>query len=462
MSPRLAGLPRASPREAGLDPVPLDQLRAALRRETHELQCLSGAAHIVLHRGRCVLACCDGVADRRSRRQWSVDTICKLHGCTKPLVSVAFLTLVDEGKVKLSDPISRFLKFSDRLKRKSLTAKGKRHAAAAAAAKGVVLKARACKVRKLPTLRNLLTMTAGLGYEHTPAYKPIMKLVRKGSIQDLAGLCNAISQLPLEAEPGTRYEYSFCTDVLGRVCEAISGQRLDRFVERRLLKPLGMKDTHFSVPSRKYHRMAVLYDAQKRARGGRFALRPWSHPEKAPGIMSGGGGVLSYEDAGMYSTVRDYSKFVQMLVDGGTALNGKRILSERTVRALWGDALAEYARPDGRLPGWNDADGIAKGSSWDTTGCSLLHTHLVFDKPPTGSGPPRRAKTMWMGGGGGTYWVADKERQLVSVSFTQTLGGRQDQSDGLGPQGSDAAPFAVAAVDAGRTAAKGQKRSHAE
>mmetsp|Transcript_6375 Transcript_6375/g.13033 ORF Transcript_6375/g.13033 Transcript_6375/m.13033 type:complete len:449 (-) Transcript_6375:105-1451(-) len=448
MVKRIAGFPAVKPEAVGLSPKPFEAFRQDVRRETDELQCMSGAAHIVLHKGQCVFSCTEGWADRKRRVRFGLDTICKLHGNSKPLVQAALLTLVDEGKVRLSDPVSKYIKFSSRV------ATGKQ----GAAAKGTR------KAKPEPTLRNLLTMTAGLGYEHTPAYKPVMKRVRSGEISDLTGLSDAIADLPLQAKPGSRYEYSFCTDIMGHVCEAVSGLPLDRFMERQLLKPLGMKDTHFVVPPQKRRRMAVLYDAQlkkpKAASGSpMFELKPWSHPEKAPGIMSAGGGVLSYEDPGMLGTARDYAQFCQMLLNDGVAPDGKRILKESTARSIWADALAIYARSDGRLPGWNDADGPGtKGGFWDYTGCGLLHTHLVFDKAPSGSGPPRRAHSMWMGGGGGTYWVADKSRGLACLSFTQAFGGRKGEEDGLGPRGNDVAPPAREAFDQGKVDAKKGRR----
>jgi len=399
---------------------------------------MAGAAHIVLRRGRCVFSCAEGWSDIRGRVRFGLGTICKLHGCTKPLVIAAFLTLVERGRVRLADPVRKYIPFPDRV----------------APGPG----GRPGPARRPATLRNLMTMTAGLGYEDCGRYRPAMRKVARGRITSLAGLCDSLASVPLVAQPGTCYHYSFATDMLGRVCEAVSGQPLDEFVDRSVLGPLGMKDTHFIVPPRKSRRVAVLYDAKPLKRkassgGARFALRPWSDATKSPpGIMSAGGGIISYEDPGMMSTARDYAHFCQMLLNGGVAPNGRRILKAATVKTLWGDALAAYSGADGRLRGWNDAGGDA-GGFWDYTGCSLLHTHLVFDEGPSRSKRPRRATSMWMGGGGGASWVVDAKRDLVSVTFTQGFGGRADPStDGLGPSAYDAYPFAAAAADGARGA----------
>jgi len=428
---RKAGFPAASPKSAGLNGKPFEEVRAATRTETRLLKCRSGASHIVVHRGKCVFAYSDGWANIRKRERFGLGTICKLHGCTKPLVAAAFLTLVDKGSVRLSDPVSKYIRFSNHV----------------ATSSGGTM-----QVAKPATLRNLMTMTAGLGYDDDESYCKIMKRVRTGKLANLADFCDALADVPLIATPGSRYEYSFGSDFLGRVCEVVSGQRLDKFVEESLLRPLGMNDTHFIVPARKQKRIALLYEAtkakrRKRTKDGMFVLRPWSHPEKAPGIMSGGGGILSYEDPGMMGSARDYAQFCYMLSNNGIAPNGRRILKAPTVKSLWRDALHVYSRRDGRLPGWNDAGGAC---DFDKIGCSLLHTHLVFKNGPSGGGKPRQAQSMWMGGGGGTFWSIDVRRQMVAISFTQTLGGRQrDDNDDLGPFGDDVVPFAERAVDEG-------------
>jgi len=424
------GFALVSPKRAGLCDRPLRELCTATKTDVN-LRSISGASHIILHKGKCVFACSKGLSDCRKRVKFSERSICRLHGCSKPLVAAAFLTLVDQGKVRLSDPVSKYIRFPNRV----------------AAKRGG---AQRPAVRPA-TLRNLMTMTAGLGYEDCKSYKPIMRKVKQGKIRDLGGMCDAIADLPMVANPGTRYNYSFATDVLGRVCEVASGETLDKFVSRSLLTPLGMKDTHFIVPAKKRHRIAVLYDAKRikqrtGTKGARYKLKAWSGP-RAAGILSAGGGILSYSDPGMWSTARDYAHFCQMILNNGVAPNGKRILRDSTAKSLWKDALAAYSRADGRLPGWNDADGPGtRGGYWDYTGCGLLHTHLTFKSAPSRS-RPRRAPSMWMAGGGGVNWVVDAERQTVAISFLQGFGGRTSDDDGLGSLGTCASGAAREAVD---------------
>lgn len=415
---RLAGFPAAPPGAAGLDASELARFRKALRHEAGTLQSLAGAAHVVLHRGKCIFACSGGLADRARGTRFTTRTLCKLHGGSKPLLAAAFLALVDAGKCRLDDPVAKYIPFSSRV--------GK-------------------SVCERPaTLRDMLLMTAGLGYEDAPAYSGLMQQVRAGKIADLAAFCEALSEKPLLAQPGKKSMYSFGYDMLGRVCEVVSGLPLERFMRRWLLGPLGMKDTHFVVPSRKRGRCAALYDCtplkRKRRDGAEYSLVPYRHPDRAPMILSGGGGILSYHDAGMWGTAEDYARFCQMLLSAGRSPGGRRVLKASTVAALWKDGLGPLGGRDGRIPGWHDNDGKETGGWWDYRGLSLIHTYLDLDAPPR-RGRTRRSRSMWMSGGGGAFWTVDAQRGLVTVSMAQTFGGREDEADGHGPLAYRVSPY---------------------
>ncbi|CAJ1409204.1 unnamed protein product, partial [Effrenium voratum] len=400
---------------------PFERLKAKLSEEV-QAGAVAGACHLVLRNGRRVFAHAKGAAKlgRTSKaKAFGLKTLCKLHGCSKPLVSMAFLLLVQQGRVKLDDPVAQYLTFPDV---RAIKAKTK-------------AKVKVRKVQQQPTLRHLLTMTAGLQYQDCPAYGAVMRRIRRKEIRGLEAMCDALGQRPLQSEPGARYAYSFCTDFVGRVCEVVSGQRLDKFLETILLKPLQMRDTHFVVPAKKRKRQATLYDCQP-VDGSTCMPKVWEHPERADGIMSAGGGILSYHDAGIWSTAADYAKFCQMLLTG-LSPSGKQILEPGFLKSLWRDGLVDYGRKDGRLPGWHDSP----GAMWDFTGWSLLNTHLTFQDGPQGRGR-KLGQTMWMGGGGGTYWVVDRRRQTVSVSFCQSFGGRGDATD----EAKDASIFTEAAL----------------
>jgi CubicO group peptidase (beta-lactamase class C family) len=294
-------------------------------------------------------------------------------------------------------------------------------------------------------------MMAGLEYGNCRAYAKIIRAVRRRRIKDLAAFCTGLAGVPLRAEPGSHHTYSFCADVLGRVCEVASGQRLDVFVKQRLFQPLGMKDTHFVVPTGKRKRIAALYDckrvpASKRRRGDPpFKAHVWRGATSHPGLLSGGGGILSYAEAGIWSTVQDYARFCQMLLDGGLGPDGRRVLRAATVRALWNDGLAPFAQKYGRVKGWNDFGGKESDEDalyWDHHAWSPLMATLDVKEGPRKSGPPRRGDALSMYGQG-AYWLADARRGIVALSFCQSWGGRKDDV------GSESIPFAKAAVDQG-------------
>mmetsp|Transcript_28588 Transcript_28588/g.78579 ORF Transcript_28588/g.78579 Transcript_28588/m.78579 type:complete len:477 (-) Transcript_28588:86-1516(-) len=445
----VAGFPAASPTAVGMSPAVLAKISAGTRLEVHKLGSIAGVAHIVLRRGLCVFALADGWADRERGVRFRLDTLCRLHGSTKSVIAAAFLALLEERRVALDDHVTKYIRFSERV------------------AIGGQGRSRPARVR--PTLRHLLTMTAGVLYTDCPAYAEVIGAVRRGELTDLASFCDALAEVPLQFEPGSRHEYSFCTDFVGRVCEVVSGEDLDTFVRRRLLRPLGMLDTHFVVPPQKRSRCATLYECKPVKSSGKqlhYKARRYSHRDIVPGIMSAGGGILTYFEAGMWGTAKDYARFCHMLLNDGRAANGAQVLLPATVRAIWRDGLAPFARADGRLAGWNvDAtEGPPwEGGSWDECGFSPLNSLLQrlqgsprprYLQPPRGSGPPRLGRAMGLGGGGGTYWYVDRERELVALTFSQSFSGGRPEDDGLGPPGNDCVDIAVEAVNAGTGARK--------
>ncbi|CAE8736866.1 unnamed protein product [Polarella glacialis] len=435
---RRAGFPIASPDQMKMSRAPLAQIRRGTRLEARQLGSIAGVAHIILRNGRCVLALADGWADRERKTRFGLDTICRLHGSTKALVCAAFMRLLEDGTVRLDDPVDKYVPFPNRVATKT----GLRPA------------------KKRATIRHLLTMTAGLGYTDSPLYKKTMARVRKGQVKDLKQLCEELAAAPLASEPGQRYEYSFCTDILGRVCEVAGNTTLDQFVHDRILKPLGMKDTYFEVPEQKKRRMAALYKCEVVPGTKRYKVTRWDHPESAPGIRSAGGGILSYKDAGMWGTARDYARFCQMLLDGGLAPAGisgsrERVLRAATVRMIWSDALHHVADKTGCVENWNvdDTEGPAfEGQPWSQCGWSPLSALLQLNGKRRGSGPARSGHSMGLGGGGGTYWLVDAKHNVAALSFTQSFEGGRAEDDGLGPPGNDCVDLAVAAAKEGDAA----------
>mmetsp|Transcript_6421 Transcript_6421/g.13162 ORF Transcript_6421/g.13162 Transcript_6421/m.13162 type:complete len:508 (-) Transcript_6421:112-1635(-) len=424
----IAGCEVASPEDVGLRREPLDRLRSVVHEEVHTVGSLNGAAHLIIKDGKCIFSHSDGMANIERGTKFGLRTICALHSCSKPLTVAAFLTLVDEGKVRLSDPINKYLNFS------KLVASGDGNT-------------RKAKVQ--PTLRHLLAQVAGLRHSDSPAYAQVVEKLKRHEITDLAGFCDALMEVPLQSEPGALHYYSLCIDVLGRVCEVVSGKPLDVFMTQKLFEPLQMVDTHFKVPAAKLRRKAALYDCKRLPRQNRktngdmpYRANLWTSHQMDLGVFSGGGGILSYADAGIYSTAEDYARFCLMLLHGGLATDGRRILREKTVNMLWKDGLTPFAMRNGGVPGWNDFEGKAERPYWDHHAWSLLNATLDLEEKPKKTGPPRQGNTLWMYGMG-AYWFLDAKRKIVAVSMAQCFSSRWKD------RGTDCVPFLKAAIDEG-------------
>jgi methyl acetate hydrolase len=226
------------------------------------------------------------------------DTIFNMASMTKPVTSVAIMMLVDEGKLTLDDDVAKYLP-----KWKNPLVIAKFNDADAS------FETRPAK--RAITIRHLLTHTSGIGYGFSsPTLTKIMAKTKQTELD-----------LPLLFDPGESWAYGASTRVLGHVVEAISGQKIDAFLESRILSPLGMHDTSYLVPTAKYPRVVAV---NRRGDDGKFIEQPM--PANLPATVQG--------DGGLYGTASDYGLFLRMLLNRGT-LNGKRILSERAVKTIF-------------------------------------------------------------------------------------------------------------------------------
>jgi CubicO group peptidase (beta-lactamase class C family) len=385
-----AAAPTARPEEVGLSSERLKRVAELMQRHV-EARNLAGAVTLVARNGRVAHLEAHGLMDLDSKKPMPKDAIFRIMSMTKPVVGVAVLMMMEEGKVRLNDPVSRFIpEFKELKVAVAQPAPAGRGAAAPAAAAGGRGGAPDPRFYTVPadrevTVRDLLTHTSGVVSGTMSNFEE--RKVRATPKDTLADYIPRLGRVPVEFQPGTRWAYSAGAgfDVLSRVVEVASGMPIDRFVKQRIFDPLEMKDTTY-IPPNGNPRLATLYS---RTADG---LRKSSDPGFMNGVYFSGGG-------GLFSTAEDYAQFALMLVNGGQ-LNGKRLLSPRLVE-LMGSVFA----PD-TLPG------RPRGESY---GLSVR----VLNDPVARNSFLSEGSFGWSGLFGTHFWVDPKEK-VIGVLMTQT------------------------------------------
>jgi CubicO group peptidase (beta-lactamase class C family) len=292
-------------------------------REHVERGRLAGVVGLLARRGRIVWFEAYGWRDREASSPMPRDALFRIASMSKPITSVAVMTLVEEGRILLSDPVSRYLPELGKLS----VAVEQRDAATGEVRVETVPAAREM------TVQDLLRHTAGLTYgffADSWVDRRYRELGILSTDQTLAETVSKLGTLPLKHQPGTVWEYSIAVDVLGRLVEVVSGLPFDRFLAERLFAPLEMRDTSFNPPASALGRVASLYEPADGESLRPVKLGRSQDPAQTTTYFSGGGGL--------YSTARDYARFAQMLLDGGT-LDGRRVLGRKTVELMRSDHL---------------------------------------------------------------------------------------------------------------------------
>jgi CubicO group peptidase (beta-lactamase class C family) len=326
------GLRKASPKSVGLSPERLGRLTRFMEQQVDDDR-VAGAVALIAREGKTVYLESVGMRDRERGEEMTPDTIFRIASMTKPITSVAVLMLYEEGHFQLGDPVSRFV---PEFKNTTVLAEPSPDADVVPAERQV-------------TIRHLLTHTSGLTYHWDKVLGPRYKEagITHGLLQDddlLAEDMPKLAQVPLLHQPGEKWTYSLSTDVLGRVVEVVSGMSLADFFRERIFEPLRMEDTAFYPPQEGVSRLAAVYGPDPE--GGLKRLGddvlgegpmtftttyPYEGPKK---YYSGGGGLCS--------TVSDYVRFAQMLLNGGE-LDGARLLSPKTVALMTTDHVGELS-----------------------------------------------------------------------------------------------------------------------
>ncbi|HVY04758.1 MAG TPA: serine hydrolase domain-containing protein [Burkholderiales bacterium] len=389
------GLPAAAPESVGMSGAKLARIGEAFKKEINQGK-LPGAVFLVARKGKLVYSEAIGFQDKDAGKPMAKDSIFRIYSMTKPIVSVAAMMLVDDGKVQLTDPVSKFL---PAMKVMSVSA------AKADAEFAKVTYTQVPADREM-TVQDLLRHTAGLAYGEITQNAPVKEALGKAGIYkatidyDARDLTPeeevaAIAKVPLAHQPGTTWEYSHASDMLGRVVEAASGERLADFLDKRLFKPLRMNDTGFWVPAGKMPRLAKALPTDAISGKPNNLIDVSAIPKNDSG---GAGGV---------STAADYIRFSQMLLNGGQ-LDGARVLSRSTVALMTSDHLGtRIAAPvtPGELllgvPGYTFGLGFAVRQGAGIAGV-----------------PGSAGEFMWAGYAGTYFWVDPKE-EIVAVYMTQ-------------------------------------------
>ena len=390
-----AVVPVGTPEDVGLSAERLQRINQVVQRAMDANE-ISGAVTIVSRRGHVAHFEAQGLMDVEARTPMRKDTIFPIASMSKPITGVAILMLVEEGTVRLSDRVSRFIpEFTDTkvamLKPGSRRAGGRGRGQAAPPPEIYTVPAN----REI-TVRDLMTHTSGLASGGAGS-REAARIAPRRSTDNLAGYIPTLGAAPLDFQPGTRWAYSSLAGIetLGRIVEVASGLTFDEFLRQRIFEPLGMTDTAFYPTADRMPRVVTLYS---RTPDGlvRREVPGWVDTKT---LFSGGGGL--------WSTAEDYLRFAQMLVNGGE-LDGTRLLGPRTVDLMGsnhvGDLFADAGSTGGRA-------GMGFGLTVD----------VVLDAVEAGQ--HRSTGSFGWGGAFGTNFWVDRKEQLAGVLMVQTPGG---------------------------------------
>lgn len=409
-------LPSASPEKMGMSSERLTRIQRHMDKALQSGE-MAGGLGLLARNGAVVYLEGYGKADK-TERAMSADTIFRIYSMSKPITSVAVLMLYEEGHFALNDPVARYLPELANL-RVALSTAGSGEAEVLS--DGTDIRQRDSgdanqigqtrKATRQPTIRDLLSHTAGLTYGLL-GDSEVDNLYREAGIGLLSDISleefvRRLGKLPLQYDPGSRWHYSVATDVLGRLVEVVSGKPFDQFLAERLFKPLAMTDTGFTLPEASRERLAQLYSPPGvDLNDPKSILRAIQSNELVeadtalddnyqPGarFKSGGGGLLS--------TIGDYFRFCQMLLNGGE-LDGERILSPKTVQLM---SL-------NHLPATGEV--LARGGTGFGLGVAVAVNQGAIGE--LGS----EGEFNWGGAAGTKFWI-DPQEKLIGIFMTQSI-----------------------------------------
>ncbi|HUZ76158.1 MAG TPA: serine hydrolase domain-containing protein [Chloroflexota bacterium] len=397
----------ADPESAGLSPAGLANL-AGWSRQQVDLGHIPGVITMVARHGKVVYADAYGSMDVEAGKSMAPDAIFRIYSMTKPIVSVGLMMLYEEGRFQLDDPVLTFIPEWQNLK---------------VFVDGTAAQHQLREPVRPPTVRDLLMHTGGLpglyslqgslGMPMSPAQELHFSAgihtfpdTFPGNHDTLRDMALKMAQVPLEADPGANWIYGLSTDMVGYLCEVLSGRPLDRYLDERILQPLGMTDTAFQVAHGNVERLTACY---RTGLAGETAYVLQDSPAtsrftRTPTLFSG--------VAGLTSTAADYMRFAKMLANGGE-LDGVRILGPRTLGLMGsnhlpaGQDLAAVTRPGPMPPRVGQGFGLGFGVLLDPARAGIIGTP---------------GEISWGGAASTAFFVSPRD-ELVGLLMTQLLGG---------------------------------------
>jgi len=386
----LAEGPTVAPEAAGFNKAGLERLEAYLKNEI-ATNMIPGAIMMIQRNGRTAYFRSFGVRDPSTKEPMTPDTIFRIYSMSKPITTTAAMMLVEEGKLQLGDPLSKYIPAFAKVK-VGVDKKGEDGST------GLDL----VPAKRPITVHDLMRHTSGLTYGFF-GEGAVKKAYSESDLTagdfDNAEFAERLAKLPLAYEPGTTWDYSQSTDILGRVIEVVSGKSLYQFEKERLLDPLGMKDTAFYVTDPAKASLVAEPFPNDRKIGNNADM---NDPREVRKWESGGGGMVS--------TINDYARFTQMILNGGT-LDGRRYLSPRTVAYMGSNHIG---------PG----SGVQPGPYYlPGPGFGFGLGFAVRTEPGVSPVEGSVGEMNWSGVGGTAFWIDPKE-EMFAVFMAQTVSQR--------------------------------------
>jgi CubicO group peptidase (beta-lactamase class C family) len=378
--------------QSGMLPERLARIDEHLKTRYLDSGKIAGALTLVYRRDELAYFSPVGLMDLERGVPMAEDTIFRIYSMSKPITSVALMMLYEHGHFQLNDPVHRWIP-------------AWRDLEVFEAGNDPRFLTKPCD--RPMTIRDLLSHQSGLTYGFMERTN-VDAAYRKRDIgnrfdRDLAGTMQELASLPLEFSPGTAWNYSVSTDVVGHLVELISGERYDEYLRRHIFEPLGMVDTGFVVPEQKLDRFAACYE-RNRKKELRLQDDPQNSPyAKEPKFLSGGGGLVS--------TASDYLRFCRMLLDGGE-LDGARLLGPKTI-----ELMAQNHIEDGRDISSVSAGGFSE-TTYDGIGFGLGFSVMLDTSRAQLIGTP--GEFAWGGAASTAFWI-DPVEELIVIFMTQFM-----------------------------------------